>query len=707
MKKSEKIRKRYLDFLARTRKKTESISLNKRRAVIFIALFLVLLLIFSIDISPREYVARAGEYSPKTVFAPRTVQYIDRTRTKELRDAAADAIEDVFERSAEEVSPAKRIEEFFLVFDEVSVKDIGLEEKTVEAIGRTRTQLDEQQVVGLLEMDPESRAAMREATVYVAERVSKENITEETYEIAKADAIDLISIPMTDPLMLGISSGILRENILVNSWFNKDETERRKEAARNYIDDVLVTVLKGQVIVEKGEIITQDQLNLLNSLGYASGIIRWKNLWQNFLVILLFIIAMGMFIREFDLLYWNSPGYLVLVSAMLVGYAICAMILADIMRGSGHYLGYLMPVLLVTMLASILFTTRISMILLLGCATLTGVATGGDFTLSVFTIIGGIFPIFFITNFSTRQQLRTAAVYSTLWVGAAALAASGIEGFDENTVAIIAAGLINGVLCSIIAFGSLPFLETTFRITTNSWLLELASPNQKLLKELSLKAPGTYAHSIAVANLAEAAADEIGADAMLARVGAYYHDVGKLVRPQYFVENQPEGESLHTDLNPNLSAIIITAHVRDGIDMLEQNHLPPDLVDIVKQHHGTSLVRYFYDRAIDEADGEQVDPERFRYHFDKPKRRTSAILMLADSVEAAARAIHNPSEAQLSLTVERVIQAKLDDGQLDESLLTFKELATIKKVFARILIGGYHPRIVYPEPSAVEIRHGR
>jgi hypothetical protein len=242
----------------------------------------------------------------------------------------------------------------------------------------------------------------------------------------------------------------------------------------------------------------------------------------------------------------------------------------------------------------------------------------------------------------------------------------------------------------------LPFLETTFRITTNTWLLELASPEQKMLKDLSIKAPGTHSHSVMVANLAEAAARVVGSDPMLARVAAYYHDVGKIIRPQFFIENQPEDANMHANISPNLSTLIITSHIRDGVEMLEQNHLPPDLIDIIRQHHGTSVVRYFYQRAQEESGGEPVDENRFRYHFEKPRKSTAGILMLADSVEAGARTLQRPSAATIEQTVERIVNGKLEDGQLDECDLTFSDIVKIKEVFARILIGSHHPRINYP-----------
>jgi membrane-associated HD superfamily phosphohydrolase len=184
--------------------------------------------------------------------------------------------------------------------------------------------------------------------------------------------------------------------------------------------------------------------------------------------------------------------------------------------------------------------------------------------------------------------------------------------------------------------------------------------------------------------------------------------VGKLLRPQFFVENQPEGSNAHQGLNPNLSTLIITSHVRDGVDMLEKGHLPPDLVDIIGQHHGTSMVKYFYQKAMEENDNVPVDENRYRYHFQKPQSRTAGILMLADSVEAAARPLSNPSASTIEQTVERIVNGKLEDGQLDECRLTFSDIVKIKNAFARILIGTYHPRIAYPmEMTAVEKRNAR
>jgi putative nucleotidyltransferase with HDIG domain len=257
-------------------------------------------------------------------------------------------------------------------------------------------------------------------------------------------------------------------------------------------------------------------------------------------------------------------------------------------------------------------------------------------------------------------------------------------------------GFLNGAICAIVAMGALPFLETTFRVTTNTWLLELASPEQELLKELSMKAPGTYSHSVMVANLAEAGAREVDSDPMLARVASYYHDVGKMKRAQFFVENQPTGSNPHNSISPNLSSLVITSHVKDGVEMLEKNNFPPELVNIVRQHHGTGIIRYFYEQALEGQGQSAVDESRFRYHFEKPRGKTAGILLLADAVEATARTLNQPSVSTIEQLVDRIVEDKLEDGQLDECSLTFSDVTKTKKVFKKILINAYHIRVEYP-----------
>jgi putative nucleotidyltransferase with HDIG domain len=255
-------------------------------------------------------------------------------------------------------------------------------------------------------------------------------------------------------------------------------------------------------------------------------------------------------------------------------------------------------------------------------------------------------------------------------------------------------GLVGGLLAAVLTYGLLPFFEVVFRVTTDVRLLELANPSHPLLRRLMMEAPGTYNHSVLTANLAEAAAEDIGANPLLARVGAYYHDIGKIRRPMFFVENQLGRENPHDDTSPNLSSLIITSHVKEGLELAKQHRLPEEIRDIIAQHHGTSLVSYFYDKAS--KSGSDVAEEDFRYPGLRPTRPEAALIMLADSAEAVGRTVQNPTVERMEQVVRKVAREKLEDGQFDEARLTMADIDTIVKRYANMLAGVYHKRIEYP-----------
>jgi hypothetical protein len=253
----------------------------------------------------------------------------------------------------------------------------------------------------------------------------------------------------------------------------------------------------------------------------------------------------------------------------------------------------------------------------------------------------------------------------------------------------------------------LPYLEQAFRITTSEKLLTLARPNHPLLQRLLLEAPGTYYHSVLVGNLAETAADQIGADPILSRVGAYYHDVGKIQRPYFFVENQANMENPHAKLSPSLSTMIVTSHIRDGLEYCREYKLPEAIADIVGQHHGTSLVSYFYKQAAEGEHSECIIEEDFRYEGPKPQTKEVALIMLADGCEAAVRSIAKPNMNRIENTVRRIINERLRDGQLNECELTLRDLKMIGDIFIRVLCSTCHSRIEYPAEAIRELERRR
>jgi putative nucleotidyltransferase with HDIG domain len=266
--------------------------------------------------------------------------------------------------------------------------------------------------------------------------------------------------------------------------------------------------------------------------------------------------------------------------------------------------------------------------------------------------------------------------------------------------------VINGIVSCIIAIGILPVFEYLFKTVTNISLLELADFNQPLLQRLILEAPGTYHHSLIVGNLSEAACGAVGAKALLARIGAYYHDIGKLFKPDYFSENQDMSRSKHDALTPSISKMVIMNHVKEGIDLARKHKLNPRIIDFIQQHHGKSLVYYFYQRALENIEeNQEIKEEGFRYPGPKPNTKETAIVLLADSVEAAVRSLKEPSPANIKEAVHTVINNKFIDGQLDECDLTLKDMDKISAVFVHLLSGIHHSRITYPESLKSENNH--
>jgi cyclic-di-AMP phosphodiesterase PgpH len=283
--------------------------------------------------------------------------------------------------------------------------------------------------------------------------------------------------------------------------------------------------------------------------------------------------------------------------------------------------------------------------------------------------------------------------------------------FVSDAIFGVAWGVIGGLASAVLFALGAALLERPFRVTTHLTLLELSDPNKPLLKRLAMEAPGTYAHSIIVGNLAEAAAEAIGADALFARVASYYHDIGKMIRPQFFVENQ-QRENVHNRMTPSLSRLVVTSHVKDGVELAEQYRLPAPIIDIIKEHHGTCLIKYFYHQATVTA-GEEAGPAleyQFRYDGPRPRTKESGIIMIADAAEAASRTLEKPTPGRLRELIERIARDRLADGQLDDCEVTFKDLEKIIASITRSLAGMLHGRIDYPDATdlrrpPVESRH--
>jgi len=356
---------------------------------------------------------------------------------------------------------------------------------------------------------------------------------------------------------------------------------------------------------------------------------------------------------------------------------------------------YLIPFSLIPILVTVIFSD-------LEISLLMSLVLGITFSFQINNLYWGI--IFFISGiFSTLVSWKARRRFKLIQAGiiaglTQAISLFFLENFKITDPFIYLWFFLNGCICGIVVSGILPIFEYLFERITNISLLELSDFNNPLLREMIMNAPGTYHHSLIVGNLAEAASESIGADALLSRIGAYYHDIGKIKKPMYFIENQLPAKTYYEELSPSLSKLIIINHVKEGVELAKKYRLNKQIIDFISQHHGTSLVYYFYLKALENIEREdKFDDETFRYPGPKPKTKETAIVLLADSVEAASRTMRDPTPAKITDLVHRIINNKFIDGQLDECELTLKDLEKIAEVFIKILISMYHARITYPE----------
>ena len=405
---------------------------------------------------------------------------------------------------------------------------------------------------------------------------------------------------------------------------------------------------------------------------------------------------------------FRDPQKLILpLSLLIVIIIVSAQLLIKYSSTLPFLSHYFIPVIAISMLTMILFgDLQLTFIITLLSSILAGKITGNDINLTIIFFIGGIIAGLLVRRTRRRSQIIKAGFLAGIIQSFCLLLIYPIKTYLlENTMLLgeVVPIIISGIISSIIVLGSLPIFEYLFKIITNISLLELSDFNHPLLKKMVIEAPGTYQHSIVVGNLAEAASEAIGINSLLARVGAYYHDIGKIEKAEYFSENQMFTSSKHDNLQPSMSRLIILNHVKEGVELAKKYKLNPLIEEFISEHHGTSLMYYFYRRALEGADiSKQVGEDGFRYPGPKPKRKEVAIVLLADSVEAASRTLTEPTPERITEVVHKIINNKFIDGQLDLCELTLRDLNNIASTFIRILSAIYHGRVQYPEDQYLQ-----
>lgn len=539
------------------------------------------------------------------------------------------------------------------------------------------------------------RVAIRNGQDRLARRDSLTTInefTEDAYEYAPASRDGLIAF---QSLLQAFTVPSLRPDAA--AW----RVER--QAARATVDSTIGTILESERIVTANERVTRGQYERLQA--YNAELARRRGSLMNrggrlagrVLFTALLLVLMGGTLFLFRPEAYREVRHFLIVIGLVASSVAGAAVIEHLALPSA-----LIPILVVALALGTVYDGMIALIAVLASTLLLmGLAALAPLYDPVTLALGGCVAALGVRGVRRRGQswVLIAGITATYLVTGLALTLLGGFSFG-SLLGTVAWGFLGATLYTVLTLGGfVPLLEKVTGISTTQTLLELSDLNAPLLRELSLKAPGTYAHSINIANLAEAACEAIGADSLLVRAGSYYHDIGKMVNPQYFVENQPKGRNPHDRLPPLRSAAIIRDHVRDGVRLANEHRLPPVIHDFVREHHGTSLIRYFYDKAVEEAGedgGGDVNPGDFAYLGPKPQSRETAILMLADGIESATRVLGDPTPERIRATIDAIVEARLREGQLDQCPLTLREIDQSVGAFARVLVGMYHRRIDYP-----------
>jgi putative nucleotidyltransferase with HDIG domain len=505
---------------------------------------------------------------------------------------------------------------------------------------------------------------------------------------------------------------ILGSLIVPNLLYNDAETESRRGAARKAIAPVNVAVKKGEPIVVRGETVTPAKALLLEVASRFHPIgQRALEFVGTVIIVLVLLLVLWQYMVRYQVRHLRVRRHFLLqalVFFITLGLARLFFTLASIIsQWAAHspftsLLGYeyLTPLAVGAVLVTLLTDAQAAFVFSAILSVFIGVLSGNVY-LATYTLMSSVGAIYHLKGCRDRAALVRAGLWIGLAGAAAALALDLLGANEPNLLVILfdcCCAFVGGVLAAMIASVLLPLFEWAFEITTDIKLLELSDLNLPLLRQLAERAPGTYHHSIMVGLLAEAGAEAIGADALFARVACYYHDIGKTVRPSYFVENQSYMENRHDRLTPRLSSIVLANHVKQGIELAKQHKLPPRIISIIPQHHGTGLMKYFYYKACESGDGSPAArlEQEFRYPGPKPQSKEAAIIMIADSVEAAARTIKEPTPAKLRNMVDAIIARLRDDGQFDECNITLRELKLVAESFVKVLTGIHHHRISYP-----------
>ncbi len=693
------------------------------RAILFCSIGFILYILLLGNVIPETLDIRLSQIADKDIRSPITIEH--RTATEERRSTAVDEIGPVYDLKREYaqhqvkkvddifdvVNKAKNMEEELVPGRDLEEEPLGEEElielqieymKEVLSLRRSNG-ITDQTLIALLDAGESQLQIAKETTTNAVHEVMSERISIRELADAKQEVSNQIAVSTVSNRLLDAMIEVAQFAIIPNYIYDATATEQIRQEAAESVEPVLIR--EGQLLVKEGEMIDHDIYEQLRIVGLLDGSF---NIFPYIGLALLVLLITGMlayYVNEAQTSVQKNNSHLLMYTLIFI-VTVSLMKITSLLEGLEiQGIGFVVPVTLGAMLITLLIHTRLAiysgiMFAVIGSIMFNNETVGTfNFTYGFYMLFSSFAGAYFLDKSNRISRILRAGLFVSAINIVAVIALLFMKSVQSGWFEIgmhVGFAFLSGFVAAVLTIGLLPFFEAGFGILSTSRLIELSSPNHPLLRKILVEAPGTYHHSVVVGNLAEAACESIGENGLLARVGSYYHDLGKTKRPHFFIENQMRMENPHDKISPQLSRTIIIAHPYDGADLLREYKMPKEIIDIAEQHHGTTLLKYFYHKANKDAD-QPIPESQFRYPGPKAQTKVSAIVGIADSVEAAVRTIQKPTPDKIEALVRKIIQDKLEDGQFDESNLTLKELDQIAVSILETLKGTFHQRIEYPE----------
>jgi len=667
----------------------------------YIVFFLVFFFLFLVDLKPQKHVPMLGETASKDIVIPYDFTFEDKEATKKFRIEEQSKVKKQYK-----IDPLVKIRvehRLNKIFDCLYKKD----KKTFLA----NYGIDPKKLSKLFGWDYNRLLDLRNRIFSFMARELKKGISEDVNFNQWARDI---------PNNIKSIEGALKIIEIIfetNLTYDKESTENLKRKAIASVIPVYIKIHKGEILVKKGDIVDKQSFNIMKMLGLYHGnrgTLKQKAGIFSFLTIILLIGYLYIYYFEKELILEKQIFFLVLT---LMGLNMIAVKVFKVLLNSKITMENLLgsinvlspaafPMALVVILVSVLVNGRLAILIGVFLSTLAISQLGIKFYYIYYFLFSSFFSVYITINATKSTELAKkgllVSLINMITIFTLYMIFEDPVYYENNYWIFISRDLFwsffNGIISIALAIGFLPYFESTFKLSSSMRFLEFADLNQPLLQRLMIEAPGTYQHSIVVGTLAEAAARALDINPLLAKIGGYYHDIGKLKRPYFFSENMISDDNRHDDLNPSISALIISSHPKDGAEIAKKNKLPDEIVDIIKQHHGTTLIQYFYEIAKSNSDNSSnVEDGQYRYPGPLPDTKEAAAVMLADSVESATRSLENPNASSIEAIVKKVINDKFVSGQFNNCNLTLKDIDILANIFIKMLITMYHSRIKYPE----------